>query len=222
MRIIFGETTNDIVKIEHCRLMYRNFEGREEKFNKPGNRNFNISIPDVIPSKDDLVIPEKLAEELAENEANRIRETNGEPEPITFAKVLNDFGFNVRVRNSKKYEGQKLYRLPVIIRLRDNEPTFIMDEFTNFKIDNFGNAVTGLPYNPELIHIDHSNIGIIDKMSIIDADVEIRMHKWTTPTGEPSNTAYLKNIYVRQKIDGFALNYEHDNEHTENHYETYD
>jgi len=45
----------DSIKLENARLIFRNFAGEESKFNRAGNRNFCVVLPDDI------------AEELAED-----------------------------------------------------------------------------------------------------------------------------------------------------------
>ncbi len=45
---------NGMLQIDDARIIFRNFEGRGDKFNKTGDRNFAIIIPDE-KTKDDLL-----------------------------------------------------------------------------------------------------------------------------------------------------------------------
>lgn len=42
---------NEAITIEDARIMFRNFEGREEKFNPKGKRNFAIALPIELADK---------------------------------------------------------------------------------------------------------------------------------------------------------------------------
>lgn len=44
MHLVFAP--RGILQIDDCRIIYRNFEGRGDKFNREGDRNFAVIIPD--------------------------------------------------------------------------------------------------------------------------------------------------------------------------------
>lgn len=82
----------DILQIDDARIIYRNFAGRGDKFNREGDRNFAVVIPD-----------ERIADELAHNGWNvKIkppREDGDDPFMFLPVKVkFNDRGPNVYLR----------------------------------------------------------------------------------------------------------------------------
>ena len=87
MRITYAP--RDILQIDDARIIYRNFAGRGDKYNREGDRNFAVLIPD-----------EELANELAERGWNvKIKPPREEGDvPFMFLPVkvkFNDRGPNV-------------------------------------------------------------------------------------------------------------------------------
>lgn len=90
MRITYAP--RDILQIDDARIIYRNFAGRGDKYNREGDRNFAVLIPD-----------EKLADELAKKGWNvkvkPPREDGDTPFMFLPVKVkFNDRGPNVYLK----------------------------------------------------------------------------------------------------------------------------
>lgn len=84
-----------ILQIDDCRIIFRNFEGREDKFNRLGDRNFAVVIPD-----------QDIADRLIEDGWNvKIRDPREEgDEPFMYLPVkvkFNDRGPRVYLRSGK-------------------------------------------------------------------------------------------------------------------------
>lgn len=109
MNITFAP--RDILQIDDARIIYRNFAGRGDKYNREGDRNFAVIIPD-----------EDLANELIERGWNvRIkppRDDHDTPFMILPVKVkFNDRGPNVYLKtgaNLNKLDEESVSCLDVI------------------------------------------------------------------------------------------------------------
>ena len=90
MRITYAP--RDILQIDDARIIYRNFAGRGDKYNREGDRNFAVLIPD-----------EKLADELVDRGWNvKIKPPREDGDaPFMFLPVkvkFNDRGPNVYLK----------------------------------------------------------------------------------------------------------------------------
>lgn len=90
MRVTYAP--RDILQIDDARIIYRNFAGRGDKYNREGDRNFAVLIPD-----------EKLANELVERGWNvKIKPPREDGDtPFMFLPVkvkFNDRGPNVYLK----------------------------------------------------------------------------------------------------------------------------
>lgn len=90
MRICYAP--RDILQIDDARIIYRNFAGRGDKYNREGDRNFAVLIPD-----------EKLADELVDRGWNvKIKPPREDGDtPFMFLPVkvkFNDRGPNVYLK----------------------------------------------------------------------------------------------------------------------------
>lgn len=115
MRITYAP--RDILQIDDARIIYRNFAGRGDKYNREGDRNFAVLIPD-----------EKLADELAKKGWNvkvkPPREDGDTPFMFLPVKVkFNDRGPNVYLKT-----GDAQNRL-------DEESVSILDNIDIISVD---------------------------------------------------------------------------------------
>ena len=115
MRITYAP--RDILQIDDARIIYRNFAGRGDKYNREGDRNFAVLIPD-----------EKLADELTKKGWNvkvkPPREDGDTPFMFLPVKVkFNDRGPNVYLKT-----GDAQNRL-------DEESVSILDNIDIISVD---------------------------------------------------------------------------------------
>lgn len=115
MRITYAP--RDILQIDDARITYRNFAGRGDKYNREGDRNFAVLIPD-----------EKLADELVERGWNvKIKPPREDGDtPFMFLPVkikFNDRGPNVYLKT-----GDTQNRL-------DEESVSILDNIDIISVD---------------------------------------------------------------------------------------
>ena len=137
------------VEMDHARLLFPNFEGRGDKFNREGERNFTVIIP-----------TQEMADELVAE------------------------GYNIKVR--QREDEDPSFTLKVKVKFNGHGPHVYLD------MDN------GQP-----IELDEDDVKCIDKIDIIDCDIDIRPYDWEA-NGKTGRTAYLKNILVRQDVNRFA------------------
>lgn len=91
MEIKFKE--RNIVEINEARIVFRNFEGRPDKYNREGDRNFAV----VIPNR-----------ELAEMLINDVNDYG--------------VGWNVKIRDGRQEEDDEFIYLPVKIKFNNRGP----------------------------------------------------------------------------------------------------
>ena len=93
MRITYAP--RDILQIDDARIIYRNFAGREDKYNREGDRNFAVLIPD-----------EEIADELTRRGWNvKVKPPREEGDtPFMYLPVkvkFNDRGPNIYLRTGR-------------------------------------------------------------------------------------------------------------------------
>ena len=106
MRITYAP--RDILQIDDARIIYRNFAGRGDKYNREGDRNFAVLIPD-----------EEIADELTRRGWNvKVKPPREEGDtPFMYLPVkvkFNDRGPNIYLRTGRvqnRLEGEDIGRL---------------------------------------------------------------------------------------------------------------
>lgn len=126
MKIRFRETNRgNILEIEDARITYRNFRGEGSKYNREGDRNFAVIIPD-----------EEIKDELVEAGWNvKIREPrDGYDEPFMFLPV--------KIKYNKEGRG------PAIYVLSGNGKPTLLSEDTVSMLDEIDIASISMDLRP--------------------------------------------------------------------------
>lgn len=97
-----------ILQIDDARLVFMNFAGREDKFNRKGDRNFAVVIPDAnYPEDEKLYHKNKLEKE----EIRKLHE------------VLQADGWNVKIKPPRDADDAPFMYLPVKVKYTErSEP----------------------------------------------------------------------------------------------------
>lgn len=123
MEINFRE--RNIVEINDAKIIFRNFEGRADKFNHAGNRNFAV----VIPNRE-------LADKL-------INDTNE-----------HDVGWNVKIREAgDDYEDDFMY-LPVKVRFNNRGPAVYLENAATGRRTKLNEDTIALLDNVDILSVD--------------------------------------------------------------------
>ena len=126
MNITFAP--NNMLQIDDARIVYRNFEGRGDKFNREGDRNFAL----VIPTEE---IKDKLLDDV--NQCG--------------------VGWNVKIKASREEGGDPFMYLPVKVKFTDRGPSVYLksgkvtkklDKDTIFMLDDIDIMSVDLDIRP--------------------------------------------------------------------------
>ena len=151
MRLSFGP--RGVAQIDDCRIIYRNFSGIGSPYNREGDRNFAVIIPD------------------AETADALVRE-----------------GWRVKVKPPRE-EGDEPFRyMTVKVMFNDFGPKIYLQS---------GSARREL-------NID--TVSCLDRIEIESVNMDLRPYDWER-NGETGRSAYLKGMWVTQRLDRFAERY---------------
>ena len=142
-----------IIQIDGAKIIYRNFKGKGDKFNREGDRNFAV----LIPEKD-------------------------------IADALIEAGWNVKSKPPRDEDDTPFMYLPVKVKFGNRGPHIYL--------------LTGRAQNK----LDEDSVGMIDDISILNVDLDIRPYDWEV-NGKEGRTAYLQSMEVTQESDRFASRY---------------
>lgn len=107
MNITFGP--KGILQIDNARIIYRNFEGRGDKFNREGDRNFALVIEDAYINKESNITAAEDIVEILRKDVNRL-----------------GVGWNVKVKPRRDEDETPLMFLPVKLKFTDRGPSIYL------------------------------------------------------------------------------------------------
>ena len=187
MHITFAP--REILQIDDARIVFRNFEGRGDKFNREGDRNFALVVPDrpMTMEEADSFVRMYRGSEIVSNEDEVAIMYNGE-KITNVADALIALGWNVKIKPPRDDDDSPFMYLVVKIKFNDRGPTVYLKS---------GNAMNRL---------DDRTVKCLDDIDIESVDMDIRPYDWEA-RGATGRTAYLESIHVHQRIDRFAARY---------------
>lgn len=179
-----------ILQIDDARIVYRNFAGVGSKFNREGDRNFSVLIPDR-----DLT-PEEVKDFMElYREAELVNGDNGPmltyydyDNIVTVPDLLQAIGWNVKIKPPREDGDAPFIHLPVKIKFNDRGPKVYLRTGDN------------------MIELDEESIDCIDNVDILGVDMDLRPYDWEV-NGKEGRTAYLQSMCVTQDIDRFAARF---------------
>lgn len=168
----------EVMAIDDARILYPNFQGRGDRYNREGDKLFQLKITDGRICKETL------------------NDFNEQPEWIELnamemAEALIEKGYNVSIKEGKEPGDEPYIKLKVKVAYKE-------------KMGANGPYVVGpeiyLDVNGTRTKLDKDSCGQIDQADLISCDMDIRQFHWEDPArGESGNTAYLNGLvaYIR-------------------------
>lgn len=172
MDITFAPNGN--LQIDNARIVYRNFEGRGSKFNREGDRDFSVVIPDA-----DICINKEAVKRGAEPEMMSIVDA--------LARDENKYGvgWNVKIKPPRDEDESPFMTLKVKVKFNGRGPRIYLTS------------------NGNTIELDEESVGCLDRIDISSVDMDLRPYD-DEFGGKPFRAAYLQSMHVIQQVDRFA------------------
>ncbi|MBO5906182.1 MAG: hypothetical protein J6Q84_07180 [Kiritimatiellae bacterium] len=178
-----------ILQIDDAKLVggsYRNFAGRQSRFNREGDRNFALLITDALIDRKFLIENEIEFEDVIDDRFDaRLRWVEAEK----VADILSDLGWNIKIKPPREEGDTPFMFLPVKIKFNDRGPVIYLKSSRSTPVT-----------------LDEESIDCLDDIDILGVDLDIRPYDWEV-NGSKGRTAYLQNMHVVQEIDRFAERY---------------
>lgn len=175
-----------LLQIDDARIVYRNFTGERGQYNREGDRNFSVVIPDQR-----LTIGEMENIEALYNEA-RIESTPDGPvllidgtEVFTYADALQAIGWNVKIKPPREEGDAPFIHLPVKVKFNDRGPSVYL--------------ISGRARN----QLTEATVHRLDNLDIISVNMDVRPFNYNV-NGNTGISAYLQAMEVHQQVDRFA------------------
>lgn len=189
MKIVFAP--RGILQMDDAQLRFKNFSGREDKYNREGDRNFAVVIPQRPLTMEEVAnILEIYKDAYMAEDDNReeVLMINGE-KVITLDEALKALRWNVKIRPPKEEGGEPFCYLSVKVKVGERGlPMYL---------------VTG----NQMVKLDEESMCCLDNIIASRTDLDIRPYDWEMH-GNTGRSAYLQSIKVtQQEFDRFAADY---------------
>ena len=178
------------IQLDGVKLIYRNFEGRGDQYNREGDRNFCVLIPDRPLDDyeiDSIMTLDRSVTRFKDGDGSTILMIN-DNEVRTVSEALIAYDWNVTIKAPRTPEDSPYMYLKVKVKFNDRGPIIWLDT------DGKGNRLT------------EQTVRLLDKIDIDFADLDIRPYDWTRP-GNSGRTAYLDGATVFQNVDRHTMRY---------------
>lgn len=179
-----------ILQINDARIVFRNFEGRATEFNREGDRNFSVVIPerDLTKYEVESILDNYRGSEMVEDkEGCPVLMYQGD-ELITLSDALQAFGWNVKVKPPKDPDDSPFMHLKVKVKFNERGP------------------FVGLESGIARRVLDEDSVHRLDKIDIAKVDLDIRPFDYNV-RGNQGRAAYLQSINVVQETNRFMHRY---------------
>lgn len=169
---------------EGAKIVFRNFAGVGNQFNREGARNFSIVIPSVDAA-------------LALYDAGwNVGVKAQKQEDKDAIRATNDLKERIQILSDRGVLDDALFHLKTTVNFNSKRPAEIF-------------LITEVGKKP--VKLDENTVAQLDLADIVSCDIIVSPYAWTSPRGS-GITAYLKTMYVLIQQDPFAAKYAYDEE----------